>query len=231
MLGLLSKKEIENRPTNVHQRDNISNFMSIFNQRYLTKKIYLLHKSNNGTLQYLYFKQVVPNRMKSWLSKKDINKYRNYTSDTTDVLNYLNNMFINENYDLYINPDYNLKQLDSNVYKNQVTLSYMTQDDQVILFKKSPKDMYVEDYRNLDVWEKQTVDISDKDKRYGNKIPIWQISMHTRNYDRDNQGYAHANPERSSLETPIHGYGKDVKKLFELMDKKNKYNQNTKGYK
>lgn len=229
MFGL-SKKEIENRPTQIRKKDNFASFMNLSNQRHLTKKIYLLHKSNNGLLTYLHFKDIVPLKMKEWIQKKDINKYRATISAVIDMLDYLNKLFISDNYELYTIMGYEVPNIDSNVYRNKLLISYITDDDNTLVIEKRPEEMLVEDIRNLDVWAEQTIEVSNKNRRYNNQIVPWQASMHTRNYDRTNQGYAHADPTRASLETPIYGYGDEIKKLHKLVDNQLKKNQLIKNY-
>jgi hypothetical protein len=228
MFGL-SRKEIENQPTIIHRKDNVLSFMNLSNQRALTKKIYLLHKSNNGLLTYLHFKELVPFRMKSWIYQKDVNKYRQLTAGAIDVLEYLNKVFISDNYDLYsiISRESKYTPLDSNVYRSTVNVSYSIGDESqdILILKKKANELLAEDYRNMDVWAEQTTEVTNKTHRYGNAIPVWQRTMNIRHYDRDNQGYHHADSARASLDTPVYGYGDEMQKLYDALDKQLKKNQ------
>ncbi len=220
----LSKKEVENYPTRLAKVSNAALFNTNDNQRYLTKKIYYLHKSSNGSRNYLHFRDIIPQRMFNWAIYKNINEYETLAYDSTNILKYLNKEFISTNRDLYelhnnisqVALDYDA--LDSNVYRDSLYISYAAEEGldgkyYNILRKKNPSEMLVEDIRNMDVWSEQTTEINNNMKRYGNTVPAWQKSMHVRNYDRDNQGYHHANPSRASIENQLHGYGDEMKKL------------------
>ncbi len=209
--------------------------MNVANQRYLTKKIYLLHRSNNGLLKYLDFKNLVPSRMSTWIQSsklrdKNINNYRAAAIDGLDMLAYLNERFIKNNYDLYSIHGYEPPQTDSNVYRNKLLVTYMTDGGKTLIVEKNPNELLAGDMGNIDVWAKQTVEVSNANKRYNNAIVPWQASMHTRNYDRGNQGYAHADFGRASLDTPIYGYGPDIKKLHSLVDQQLNRNQTVDRY-
>jgi hypothetical protein len=220
----LSVKEANNQPTTIYRKSNLFSFMNLSNQRLLTKKIYFLHKSNNGLLPYLHFKSRVPRRMKEWVNTKEINPYNEIVLGGADVLDYLNKKFISDNYDLH-NFDQSYVPLESNVYKNKLTIAFPSSDEKhYIAIEKTPSDLLAEDYRNLDLWSEQTTEITAEHQRYYNKIPFWQRTMNKRHYDRGNQGYHHADPNRASLDTPIYGYGTEIDKLAKSIDEKNKRN-------
>ena len=46
----------------------------------------------------------------------------------------------------------------------------------------------VKDYHELNYWNNNPVYTDNSKYRYNNKIPIYQKSMQTRHYDRDNEG-------------------------------------------
>ena len=82
----------------------------------------------------------------------------------------------------------------------------------------------VEDTRNMDIWRPERTVRMNNDYRYNNQIPVWQCSMNKRNYDRDNDGLEHSDPNRSSLETPIRGYEMtDIYKHAQTSAQYNKY--------
>lgn len=211
----LSKKEFNNRSVLVHTKSDKQVFMSISNQICVTRKILLLHQGNSGMLQYLYFKGIVPNRMAQWISTYNVpeNLYQ------IDMLAYLNKQFIKSASELYI---FNNK-MDSNVYRNSVTLGSCAgeRDDDVMLKTKKYSELMAADYNLLDIWAEQTVEVSDINMRNRNQIPVWQKSMNIRNYDRSNQGFASNTPNAASLENPVCGYP-DVMDLLKKM-KDDKY--------
>ncbi len=211
----VSKKEIMNKPTILYRKDNSVSFMNLSNQRLLTKKIYIMHKNNNGLLQYLYFKEIVPVRMQEWINKKNINSLKTLRSGSLDMIDYLNKLFINDNNDLYALTGYEYQHMDSNVYRTKLSIQH---EHDAPVVQKCPKEMLLDDIRNMDVWAKQTIEVSNKNKRYNNAIVPWQASMHKRNYDLSNQGYKHADPNRASLENSIYGYGDDIKRLYKKID-------------
>ncbi len=219
----LSVKEANNRSIITYKKSNLFSFMDLSNQRLLTKKIYILHKSNNGFATYLYFKDIIPLRMKEWVTKVEVNKYNELVLGGSDVLEYLNKKFITENYDLYSenSPDY--MPFETNVYKSKISVSYPTMDNSSgIIVKKRPDELLADDYKNIDVWGEQVENLTDKNYRYQNKIPFWQRTMNIRHYDRSNQGYHHSNPNRASLDVPIYGNKNEMSTLIKLLDEKNK---------
>lgn len=216
----LSKKEIINEPTTIYRKENTASFMSLSNQRFLTKKIYLLHRSNNGILGYLHFKESVPLRMRNWVQKQDANQYKQVINGSIDILTYLNKIFVHDNYDLY-----------SIKYSNTVDVSYSIGDNaqDIVILKKKPEEIMACDYANMDVWTEQTTEATNN-VRYNNKIPHWQRTMNIRHYDRNNQGFQHADSNRASLDTPVHGYGDEMKKLCKLSDSRLKAHQTANKY-
>lgn len=217
----LSVKEINNRPTQICRKDELSMFMSKTNQINVTKQIYLLHKSNHGVLGYLHFKMNVPNRMYFWISNKNLNNDPN-VDKFIDIVAFLNKMFIKDNSDLYeFKSAENDDLLDKNVYKSQAMFGLHLDDGSIISYSKDYQNLTAEDIRNLDVWTPQTVEVSNINKRYKNEVPVWQKSMNTRNYSRDNEGLR-TTSNRASLNTIISGYGDDMKLIRKLKEAQSK---------
>lgn len=222
MFGL-SRKEVENLPTHIVKVKNINGFMSPANQRLLTKKIYLLHTGNNGTATYSYLKALIPRRMNKWVNSMDVNGFKKLTYDSVDMITYLNKLFVTDNSDLYEIIRMGIAS-ESNVYRNRLTIGYVTEEVEngvyrTVTAEKKPEELLAEDIRNLDVWAEQTVEISDNRNRYGNTVPIWQRSLHKRHYDTANQGYHHSDSNRASLDSPVYGYGDEMQKLQQMMDR------------
>jgi hypothetical protein len=210
MTYYLSEKERKNVPSIVYEKSIGSVFLGTKNILYCTKEIFLLHTSNHGLLNYLYFRSIVPKRMLSWISKFKPPQ----SSNGIDMLKYLNKTFIQHQQDLY---EFKCEDkidvlVDRNVYKQNKTIHLVDEFGNNAEIIKRPKDMMASDYSLLDVWREQTTEISNEQQRYGNKIPVWQRSLNSRHYDLGNEGYS-ASKERSSLNTNVYGYGSAMAEL------------------
>ena len=208
----ISIKQKNNQPYFLPVKSNYVLFMCQNNQKYLSKKIYLLHKTNHGQMGYFFFKINVFKRMKRWANLNDINNFSHMVNINLpgDILYYINQKFINDNIDLFeINGGLNniIRLPNENPYKSKIDIGhYVNEMGEVVSEKKKYEDMLTEDIRNLDVWQKETVYLNDDVYRYKNKMPEWQTSMHKRHYDRTNEGLAHIESDRASLDNQIHGY-------------------------
>jgi hypothetical protein len=212
-----SRKEIINRPTFIYEKNLYDVFMSGNNQIYITKQIYLLHRSNHGILDYLYFKGIIPYKMQNWISKIRIPN----DNHSVDLLYYLNKNFIQTHYNLYeykseakSEAKNTMPTFDTNVYRSEANIGYCDEDESISgtnihahIRPKKYSELLASDYGLIDVWEKQTVEISPESAaRYGVKVPVYQRSMQIRNYDRSNEGYS-STSDRASLNTFVSGYG------------------------
>lgn len=228
----VSRKEINNIPTGLILKDNKTIFMSRENQIFLTKKMYRMHKNNHGLSTYLHFKDLIPNRMRQWISNKKINQSRDAVLYGIDMLNYLNDMFIRDNADVYtFKPNEHLENVpDKNVYKGSYTIAHYADNDGDIYFtQKKPTELLADDIRNLDVWGEQTTYVSNENMRYNNQIPYWQKNMNIRHYDRGNEGYR-ASVKNSSLEGKLNGYKYAMDELVKLSQNKLKKENNIDRY-
>jgi len=184
--------------------------MSIANQICVTKQIYQLHKNNTGTLDYLYFKSVVPTRMSEWLLN-----YNGPLESNESIVFYLNKLFIKSCFELYTyKTDTNIAAaLDTNVYRSEMTMGTCDDNDNIITVTKKYNDLLASDYGSIDVWALQTTEVSTANARNKNMVPIYQKSMNVRKYDKDNQGYR-STLEHASLNTNLNGYGTDMASLI-----------------
>lgn len=219
----LSTKEKINKATTIYDKLPADIFMSAENIRKVVKEIFLLHQSNGGKLHYLYFRRILPNIMHKWI----INKI-NLTSSNMDYITYINKLFIKNNDNLYRFKSNNFidreNSIDTNVFRVDTTLG-ISIDDEIIPVRKKGKELMASDYQLIDVWKPQSTEISTENFRNGNKIPVWQRSLNTRNYDRLGDGYASVNPDDASLNSIYLGYGSDfsnlIKKNQDLYKKNN----------
>jgi hypothetical protein len=184
-----SNKNILNLPLKiVDEPSNTKLFLSKKNIYYITSHIIGLDL--NGTHADLNTR--VPKLMIDWASRKKLNDFEYVYNDKTEILNAINYEFLQD-------PSIKLLYKDRlNVYRSSV----LTHEN----IKKPYDKMTAEDYKNIDVWSETETLVKNKDSRYANRIPIWQKSMNTRHYDRDNDGLHHASYERSSLDVFQRGY-------------------------
>ena len=214
-----SQKDINNVATNIHVKDTYNIFMSIDNQLYNIKKIYLLHKQNSGNLIYLYFRMVVPLKMSKW-----VEKYKNTYVTSLYMLAYLNHNFIKSCFDLYeykSNTGELLAPIVPNVYRSTASLGEYN-NGAVNITEKKYGDLMANDYGSVDVWAEQTTEVNLADDRHKNLARI-QKSMSTRSYDRENEGYR-ATVNHSSLYNITNGYKFDMNDL--TAKKLEKYQKN-----
>jgi hypothetical protein len=187
------EKHIKNNPI-LYRNDMYNLFLCSENQRKNTKEIYILHRSNNGKLGYLFFKEIVPEKMRQWYKGLG----REY-SGTLNNLEYLNSEFIKGAYKLYSTPLPNTV-MDSNVFDERLTISYVDDNGNITKKVKDSKNLMAEDYQNLDVWRPTTTYLNQNIER--NTIPVWQKYLHNRNIVKDSDGF------RYSSECRLSGYEK-----------------------
>lgn len=203
-MEFLSRKEIINKPTAIIDREDRYVFMTTTNQLNITKQIYMLHKKSGGILDYLYFRSIIPTLMDRWITKTYIPE-NSYNMDTID---YLNKRFVKQHPQLYTfkTCDPIEHVVDNNVYKTRLNLGECDDEFKTRVVSKSHGELLAHDYDSIDVWAEQSTEYTNNDMRYRNTVPLWQKSMNTRHYDKDNQGYR-SSKDHSSLHTIVSGYG------------------------
>lgn len=221
-MEFLSYKDALNVPTMIYEKNSKDLFMTVSNQIYLTKQIYMLHKHNHGRLGYLYFKTVVPKKMMQWINAMLIPQ----KSLSTDILYYLNKVFVKDASNLYTfkTSDNIDLVVDRNVYKNPISLSsYDDNTNTIITDVKQPNHLLASDYGLIDVWQPQTTEVTNAAFRYRNAIPVWKSGMNVRHYDRNNDGLR-APIARSSIDTFVSGYGSAYQSIIDMKDEQYKKN-------
>ena len=166
-------------PNNFDSMTNKQLFMSPYNIKYITD----FTAKNN-------FKPLIPIQkiMDKWADDNNINDYE-YVTDVLQTLGFINKSFVSA----FIPEDtFKTEAVVTDEFGNNVIKKY--------------KDMMAADFHTLNLWEKNEIYRHNGNFRNNNKIPIWQKSMQTRHYDRDNGGLACADPDRASLDNQIHGY-------------------------
>jgi hypothetical protein len=81
---------------------------------------------------------------------------------------------------------------------------------------KKMSELTPDDHLTLDLWREQSTHVSNKNFRDNNKIPVYRTSLHTRHFDKNNEGFRDRDADRSSLETPIYGY--DMTEIYKGLD-------------
>lgn len=204
----ISMKDANNKPsTNFYDSiNNIDLFMSMSNVMGMYKKIeYLRHANYNEIMPDNYnVKDFTASDCLGLMKKWVMDNYSDDIEflDTSAALSYLNNTFINDNKNVY---ETNTNITDINVFRSNYNITYPNG-----IVSKKPKDMLACDISGLNLHKSETIYIDSSKHRYNNKIPFWQSSMNTRNYDKTNEGLHCINSEDASLETQVRGYDMSV---------------------
>jgi hypothetical protein len=153
------------------------------------------HKTNNSPGD---IRRDTPVYMERWARTRNLDDYENMQDNWLTTLDFINKKFVKEHGFMYDRGNVNT----FNVFRIKDRVS----DECGNTSLKRYDEMTATDYQTLDVWRHQETKVWDNLFRYGNRVPQWQKSMQKRSYDRANEGYHDADPDRSSLETQIHGY-------------------------
>ena len=163
--------------------------------------------------------------MHIWSQTHDLNSYELAEGDTVNydlLMNYINKEFMIYHYaslkqhsDLeHTQPDYHLA---GGYNTNSMTSTGINIDVNGVDVES--RDLYAQDYQNINVWK--TVDKFRTDKSFrswfggkSNGVPVWQRVGTSRPFDRSNDGYS-ATSERSSLNNNVYGY--DMSAIYDTI--------------
>jgi hypothetical protein len=139
--------------------------------------------------------------MVKWVKHRDLDDFESVQDDISEALDYVNKLFVDE---------HKLKPFELNLSGRDVV------SGRDLLYPKYYIDEGVEyyntnDYRTHDAQATQETFRSDKNFRYGNKIPRWQTSVHARHYDRSE--HERNLPDIRELDSFMLGY--DMSKIYE----------------
>lgn len=81
---------------------------------------------------------------------------------------------------------------------------------------KKFQDLMPDDYGTLDLWREQFIQIDNSRYRDNNAIPTYRTAIHTRNYDRSNEGFREGDRDRASLENYQRGF--DMTSIMNTID-------------
>ena len=211
-MNFLIKKEIENIPTPIYEKSIKCIFLSLGNQKHVTKEIYQTHKYNQGRLDYLYFKKVVPERMVKWIIEMPVANDE-YTVDRVDVVIFLNRKFIKQNSDLYEykTTDKNVGVIpDTNVYRGHAVIGSCDENNILSVKKVNYKDLLASDYGSIDVWKETSTSMSSDMIM----APSQKRFVNLRHYDSSNEGYCDA-LENATIDNFTRGYGSNYKDVID----------------
>jgi hypothetical protein len=205
----ISVKEEVNKPqSNTYPQTNKQIFLSkknVFSMVYYITSLALKNKTNplddsnkqiDKYLNKLQYK--IPEMMIKWSNEQTINEFADLNNNIIITVQFLNKKFIINHSHLYDRPN----KSDLNVFH---TVGRVT-DECNNQYKKKYDEMLAPDYSTIDTWQPLNIYTYDKAHRYGNKIPIWQKSMNTRHFDKENDGLQAAYSDRASLNNQIRGY-------------------------
>lgn len=201
-----SRKGVLNKPTIV-PLDIKEIFLSNKNTNLLLYGLYDVYTQNGGKSSQLKFEQLLRLLQRKFVKKNDLYSYCSAEWQATGYNNYvealkaINNDFTKDTYKYF---KWNLY----NPFKDDIEVG--PSDDRR---KIKSAEIMPEDFGTLDLWREQFSQVLNRQFRNGNRIPVHQTSIHTRNYDRGNEGLRDGNSDRASLETPIYGYDMDRVKL------------------
>ena len=196
----ISKKDAMNPPV-LNYLDTLSNndiFLSPKNVHYMTYFLISLNVKNKTGAPLFDLAKQVPQMMKEWAEKENLNDFEYIYDDILLVLAFLNEKFLVNNACIYDRANL----LTRNVFRINDRVTDRCGNQSL----KPYDQMLASDYHTLDLWETQHEYTYDKRNRYGNKIPVWQSSMNIRQYDKSNDGLSTANPDRASLDVFQRGY-------------------------
>jgi len=187
-------------------------FTSKSNVQKLIHSVWKINKQNGSTASLEKVSKDTIKLIKTFLSEHNVYEYKTAEEQATgninwvEILKTINNDFMQYCYSSYIK-------------WNQFVPTRITLDVGPRGNKKEKKmyELTPADIQTVDAWRNQETRIMNDMFRYQNKIPIWQTAMHTRNYDRSNEGYQVKDPDRASIETPVYN-SYDMSSIHKVLD-------------
>jgi hypothetical protein len=194
-----SRKGVLNKPTNI-VIDMKEVFLSIKNTKLLLYGLFDIYQQNGGKESLEKFETFITLLQRKFVADNDLEAYYTAEWQAIGFVNYvealkaINNDFHKLTYRYF-------KWNRYNPFKDDIEVG--PSDD-----RKSIKSAEImpEDFGTLDLWREQFTQVLNRQFRGKNRIPVHQASIHTRHFDRGNEGLRNGNPDLASLETPIHGY-------------------------
>jgi hypothetical protein len=205
-----SRKGVLNKPCNINL-DIDRLFIAKDNVNLLVHNLYNIYQQNGGKGSKQKFRDLIPKLMNKFIHENDLSGYEAAEAQATGINNYvtvlktINNDFMSECYKYFRWNSYNPFQ--DNVEVGPV-------ESRVL---KKSYELTADDHGTLDLWREQFTQVLNRNFRNNNKIPVYRTGIHTRHYDRSNEGLLFNNPDRASLETPVRGY--DMSQIHKSIDR------------
>lgn len=206
-LGTL--KGIRNRPTKI-KIDLTKLFLSEANQNLLKTNLFTIYQQNGGKQRRAIFYKFIDKLTERFVLDNDLNSYETAEAQATGFNNYTEALkAINNDYHkvCYRYFSWNV----ANPFRDDVIVG--PSDRRVV---KKSYNLRPEDHGTLEVWREQFTQVLNAQFRDNNRIPVYRQALHTRHFDRSNEGLQNGDPDRSSLETPVYGY--DMSKIYDNLD-------------
>jgi len=194
-----SRKGVLNKPTEL-KIDMVELFLSDNNSSVLKSGLYAIYQQNGGKASRGKFYHLVELLQRKFVKENDLYSYTTVEAQATGTNNYVEALrAINKDFHSTVYTYFKWNMY--NPYKDDIEVG-PSENRQL---KKSAEIM-PEDFGTLDLWREQFVQVLNRQFRDNNRIPVYRTSIHTRHYDRSNEGLRFNDPDRASLETPIYGY-------------------------
>lgn len=205
-----SKKGISNKPTPL-SIDLYDLFTADDNRLMLTNGLHAIYQQNGGKYHISKFRELIPLMMKRFTNENDIRRYETVEAGVVGINNYVEALrAINNAFTKYVYGFFHWNM--ANPFHDDVLVgSYEAR-----VLKKS-YELTPEDHQTLDVWREQFVQVLNNKFRDHNRVPVFRASLHTRHFDRGNEGLQFNDPDRASLENPVRGY--DMSQIHKTLGK------------
>jgi hypothetical protein len=194
-----SRKGVLNKPTGI-KIDIKELFLSLSNVSNMAVNTHNIYRQNGGKTCLKKFKELIILLMKKFAKENDLYGYETVENHTMQIYNYpmilktINKDFVDFAHKYFGWDNYN-------PFRDLVEVG--TCENKTL---KKSADLRPDDYLTLEVWREQFTQVLGRNYRADNKIPVYRTSIHTRHYDRSNEGLKHNDSNRASLDTPIYGY-------------------------
>jgi hypothetical protein len=204
-----SVANVPNKPSYV-EVDMDAVFASSGNMLMMSRNVYRVHRNNGGRSKLSKFQQLVPALALKFRKRNNLREYQSVEREATGFDNHVDLLkSINTEFMKFC---YNSLRWNALVPSRAWGEVGPTDDRKM----KKYSEMTAADIPTIDVWQEQETSIMNKQFRNNNKIPFWQTSMHTRHFDRGNDGLKHT-PDRASLDNPSRGFKMDP--IYDTLDK------------
>jgi hypothetical protein len=205
----LTRKDYLNTSTEIYI-DIVNLFTSKQNRKLLCNNLHVIYAQNGGKSSIYKFYYVCNLLIDKFVKENNLYEFEFADEQATCLDNYveklkiINKTFIKECYKHFqwdiFNPFHDKIEVGVHGRRSLKKMHELTPDDHL----------------TLDLWREQSTHVSNKNFKDNNKIPTYRASLHTRHFDKSNEGLRENDPNRSSLETPIYGY--DMSEIYKGLD-------------